>query len=171
MSSERAFVCFLFGRKRSQFVHARLCLCVCVYARRDRQSENVCSNFARTAANQEKLLNKIVFGVKALRKYRQMIKQTTTTATHEPEHTMTNMSKTCLIFLFFTHREKYMFVCVCVCLALIASGNVRIFGSFWKQMQAQNDEIQQEQQQTSTETDSRKINNGVNFIYICVNAE
>lgn len=62
-------------------------------------------------------------------------------------------------------------VCVCVCLALIASGNVRIFGSFWKQMQARNDEIQQEQQQTSTETDSRTINNGVNFIYICVNAE
>lgn len=113
VSSERAFVCFLFGRKRSQFVHARLCLCVCVYASRDRQSENVCSNFARTAANQEKLLNKIVFGVKALRKYRQMIKQTTTTATHEPEHAMTNMSKTCLIFLFLhIQREINVFMCV-----------------------------------------------------------
>lgn len=89
-------------------------VCVCVYARRDRQSENVCSNFARTAANQEKLLNKIVFGVKALRKYRQMIKQTTTTATHEPEHAMTNMSKTCLIFLFLhIQREINVFVCMC----------------------------------------------------------
>lgn len=99
---ELLFVFCLEGSAHNLCMPDFVSLCVCD-RERVRERENVCSNFARTAANQEKLLNQIVFGVKALRKYRQMIKQTTTTTSHEPEHAMTNMSKTCLIFLFFTH--------------------------------------------------------------------